>query len=65
MKKFCMIAALATASLGLGALTAQAGVAPSIGEAAKSVAGKLEFQPATVKGTPVTSRVVLPLLFKP
>ena len=38
---------------------------PALGDAAKSVAGKLEFQPATVKGTPVKSRVVLPLLFKP
>jgi TonB family protein len=37
----------------------------ALGDAAKSVAGKLEFQPATVKGTPVKSRVVLPLLFKP
>ena len=36
MKKFCMIAALATAALGLGGLAAQAGVAPSIGEAAKA-----------------------------
>ena len=36
MKKFCMIAALATATLGLGSLVAQAGVAPSIGAAAKA-----------------------------
>ena len=36
MKKFCMIAVLATATLGLGSLIAQAGVAPSIGEAAKA-----------------------------
>ena len=38
MKKFCMIAALATTVLGAASLAAEAGVAPSIGEAAKSVA---------------------------
>ena len=35
MKKFGVFAALATAALGMGSLVAQAGVAPSIGEAAK------------------------------
>ena len=36
MKKFCVIAAVAAAALGLGSLAAQASVAPSIGEAAKA-----------------------------
>ena len=38
---------------------------PSLTEAAKQVAPKLEFSPAKVKGTAVQSRVVLPPGFKP
>ena len=38
---------------------------PGLADAAKQVAPKLEFSPAKVKGTPVKSRVVLPLVFKP
>lgn len=38
---------------------------PALTEAAKSVAPKLEFVPAKVKGTAVKSRVILPLIFKP
>ena len=36
MKKLCMIAVVATAALGGASMTAAAGVAPSIGDAAKS-----------------------------
>ena len=38
MKKLCMIAVVATAAVSGASLAAQAGVAPSIGEAAKAVA---------------------------
>ena len=38
MRKYGVIAALTTATLGLGSLTAQAGMTPAIGEAMKSAA---------------------------
>lgn len=37
--------------------------APVLGEAAKSVAERLEFRPAEVNGAPVRTRVLIPLTF--
>lgn len=37
---------------------------PALGEAAKSVVRSLEFSPGKVNGTPVRTRVVLPLVYK-
>ncbi|MBI1808924.1 MAG: TonB family protein [Gemmatimonadetes bacterium] len=38
---------------------------PALAEAAKKVAEKLEFYPGKVKDTPVRTRVVLPVVYKP
>ena len=37
---------------------------PALGEAAKAVARDLEFSPGKVNGTPVRTRVLLPLMYK-
>lgn len=37
---------------------------PALGEAAKSIADKIEFTPGTIKGEPVRARVLLPLVYK-
>ncbi|HET9454608.1 MAG TPA: TonB family protein [Gemmatimonadaceae bacterium] len=37
--------------------------APALGDAAKSVAERFEFRPAEVNGTPVRTRVLIPLTF--
>lgn len=37
--------------------------APALGEAAKSVAERLQFRPAEVNGAPVRTRVLIPLTF--
>ena len=37
---------------------------PALGEAAKAVARDLEFSPGKVNGTPVRTRVLLPLVYK-
>jgi len=42
-----------------------ASTVPALAEAAKKVAEKLEFFPGKLKDTPVRSRVVLPLVYKP
>lgn len=37
----------------------------ALGEAAKKVAAKLDFQPGKVNGNPVKTKVVLPIIYKP
>ncbi len=37
---------------------------PALGEAARSVAAKLEFQPGKVNDSPVRTRVLLPIVYK-
>lgn len=47
-----------------GSVEVVAASAPAFGEAAKGVAEKLEFNPGVLKGEPVRSRVILPLVYK-
>lgn len=47
-----------------GSVQVVAASVPALGEAAKSVADKLEFTPGTIKGEAVRARVVLPLVYK-
>ncbi|MHB1224430.1 MAG: energy transducer TonB [Gemmatimonadaceae bacterium] len=41
-----------------------AATVPALGEAAKAVAAKLEFQPGKVNDSPVRTRVLLPIVYK-
>lgn len=41
-----------------------AATVPALGEAAKEVAAKLEFEPGKVDGSPVSTRVLLPIVYK-
>lgn len=41
-----------------------ASTAPALGDAAKTVAERLDFKPGEVNGTPVRAKVLLPLTFK-
>lgn len=41
-----------------------AATVPALGEAAKEVAAKLEFQPGKVNDSPVRTRVLLPIVYK-
>lgn len=41
-----------------------AATVPALGDAAKEVAAKLEFEPGKVDGSPVSTRVLLPIVYK-
>ena len=41
-----------------------AATVPALGDAAKEVASKLEFQPGKVNDAPVRTRVLLPIVYK-
>jgi len=55
---------LPTGKVEAGSVEIVAASAPAFGEAAKSVAEKLEFNPGIFKGEPVRVRVILPLIYK-
>lgn len=46
-------------------ITVIAATVPQLGDAAKSIVADIDFKPGTVNGTPVRSKVVLPITFKP
>ena len=47
-----------------GSIEVVAASVPALGEAAKAVAAKLEFQPGKVNDSPVRTRVLLPIVYK-
>ena len=47
-----------------GSVEVVAASVPALGDAAREVAGKLEFQPGKVNDAPVRSRVLLPIVYK-
>ena len=47
-----------------GSIEVVAASVPALGEAAKEVAAKLEFQPGKVNDSPVRTRVLLPIVYK-
>lgn len=47
-----------------GSVQIVAASSPVLGEAAKEIAERIEFTPGTIKGEPVRSKVLLPLVYK-
>lgn len=47
-----------------GTVEVVAATVPALGEAAREVAGKIEFQPGKVNDAPVRARVLLPIVYK-
>ncbi len=47
-----------------GSVQVVAASTPQLGEAAKTIAEKIEFTPGMIKGEPVRARVLLPLVYK-
>lgn len=47
-----------------GSIEVVAATVPALGDAAREVAGKIEFQPGKVNDAPVRARVLLPIVYK-
>ncbi len=47
-----------------GSVEVIAATVPALGDAARDVAGKIEFQPGKVNDAPVRARVLLPIVYK-